>query len=239
MLNFFRKLIPLDSSIRVTYHYFRGVLAYMLSGNPAKDMIVIGVTGTKGKTTTTNLIAKGLQEAGKHVAMFSTVNMMIDGQMEDNNLKMTSPSPFVLWDFLSRAKEAGCNYAVVETSSHALYYHRVHGLRYDVAVMTGIAQDHLDLHGTMENYVATKTLLFKNLYKYGIRKEIRKVGVVNIDSEYSSRFLTKEIVVDNMMTVGFAPSAHLRAQNVTHTAKSTEFDIRMPSNHFHLKSSLL
>lgn len=67
--------------------------------------------------------------------------------------------------------------------------------------MTGISQDHLDLHGTMENYVATKTLLFRNLYKYGIRKDIRKVGVVNIDNEYSSRFLTKDIVVDNMMTV--------------------------------------
>ncbi len=201
MLNFFRKLIPLDSSLRVTYHYLRGITAYVLSGNPARDMIVIGVTGTKGKTTTTNLIAKGLQQAGKKVAMFSTVNMMIDGNFEDNNLKMTSPSPFVLWDFLARAKEAGCTYAVVETSSHALYYHRVYGLRYDIAVMTGISQDHLDLHGTMENYVETKTRLFKNLYRYGIRKDIRKVGVVNIDSEYSSRFLTKDIVVDNMMTV--------------------------------------
>ena len=151
---------------------------------------------------------------------------------------MTSPSPFVLWSFLSRAKDAGCDYAVIETSSHALYYHRVHGLRYDVAVMTGISQDHLDLHGTMENYVATKTLLFKNLYKYGIRKDIRKVGVVNIDSEYSSRFLSKDIVVDNMMTVGFAPSAQIRAQNVTHSQKSTEFDIKMPSNHFHLTTPL-
>ena len=151
---------------------------------------------------------------------------------------MTSPSPFILWDFLNRAKDAGCEYAVIETSSHALYYHRVHGLRFDVAVMTGIAQDHLDLHGTMENYVDTKTLLFKNLYKYGIRKDLRKVGIVNIDSEYSSRFLSKEIVVDNMMTVGFSPSAHIRAENVVHTKTATEVDIRMPSNQFHLTSPL-
>lgn len=170
--------------------------------------------------------------------MFSTVNMMIDGQMRDNNLKMTSPSPFVLWNFLSEAKRAGCTHAVIETSSHALYYHRVHGLRYDAAVLTNISQDHLDLHKTMDNYVETKMLLFKNLYKYGIRKEIRKVGVVNIDSDYASRFLSKDIVVDNMITVGFAPSAQIRAMNVTHSVNGLEFDVKLPSNQFHLVSRL-
>ncbi len=238
MLNFFRKLIPLDSSLRVSYHYVRGVLAYWLSGNPARDMIIIGVTGTKGKTTTTNIIAQGLQKAGKKVAMFSTVNMMIDGKMMDNNLKMTSPGPFVLWKFLAEAQKAGCTHAVIETSSHALYYHRVHGLRYDAAVLTNISQDHLDLHKTMDNYVETKMLLFKSLYKYGIRKEVRKVGVVNIDSEYASRFLSKDIVVDNMYTVGFSPSAQVRAENVTHTMDATEFDVRIPSNQFHLTTKL-
>jgi UDP-N-acetylmuramoyl-L-alanyl-D-glutamate--2,6-diaminopimelate ligase len=163
---------------------------------------------------------------------------MIDGKMMDNNLKMTSPGPFVLWKFLAEAQKAGCTHAVIETSSHALYYHRVHGLRYDAAVLTNISQDHLDLHKTMDNYVETKMQLFKNLYKYGIRKEIRKVGVVNIDSEYASRFLSKDIVVDNMFTVGFSPSAQVRAENVTHTMDSTEFDVRIPSNQFHLKTKL-
>ena len=83
---------------------------------------------------------------------------------------MTSPSPFYMWGFLRRARQAGCEYAIIETSSHALYYHRVHGLRYDVAVLTNIAQDHLDLHKTMDNYVETKLQLFKNLYKNGIKK---------------------------------------------------------------------
>lgn len=67
-------------------------------------MIVIGVTGTKGKTTTTNIIARGLTAAGHRVAMFSTVNMMIGDEVRENNLKMTSPSPFVLWNFLSEAR---------------------------------------------------------------------------------------------------------------------------------------
>lgn len=102
--------------------------------------------------------------------MFSTVNMMIDGRIIENKLKMTTPSPFDLWKFLREAKDAGCQYAIVETSSHALYYHRVHGLHYDVAVLTNISQDHLDLHKTMQNYVETKLQLFKNLYKYGVKK---------------------------------------------------------------------
>ncbi len=238
MLALLRSLISLDSPLRITYHYARGVIAFWLSGNPARDMLVIGVTGTKWKTTTTNLIARGLQKAGKRVAMFSTVNMMIDGKIEENNTKMTSPSPFYMWDFLSRAKRAGCEYAVIETSSHALYYHRVHGLRYDAAVLTNIAQDHLDLHKTMDNYVDTKLQLFRNLYKNGIKKGIRKVGVVNIDSEYSDRFLTRDIVVDNLYTVGFSPSAQIRAENIVNTEMTTEFDVRIPSNTFHLSSRL-
>lgn len=216
----------------------RGLLAFWFSGNPAKDMIVIGITGTKGKTTTTNLIAQWLQKSGNKVAMFSTVNMSIDGETEENNLKMTSPSPFVLWRFLRDARDKGCTHAVIETSSHALFYHRVYGLRYDVAVLTNVQQDHLDLHKTMENYIDTKLKLFKALYKYGIHKGVRKIGVVNIDSQYADRFLTKDIVVDNMYTIGFAPTAQIRAENIRHTEFATEFDVRIPSNQFHLVSRL-
>jgi UDP-N-acetylmuramoyl-L-alanyl-D-glutamate--2,6-diaminopimelate ligase len=84
----------------------RGLIASLLSGNPAKNMIVIGVTGTKGKTTVTNLIASGLQSAGKKVAMISTANMMIDGVVTLNEKKMTSLDPFEMWNFLNKAKKA-------------------------------------------------------------------------------------------------------------------------------------
>ena len=238
MFTFLRQFIALDSPIRLTYHYIRGVVAFWLSGNPTRDMVVIGVTGTKWKTTTTNLIAQWLQKSWKKVAMFSTVNISINGEVEDNNMKMTTPSPFFLWSWLRDARDAGCEYAVIETSSHALYYHRVHGLRYDAAVLTNIAQDHLDLHKTMDNYVDTKMQLFRNLYKNGIKKWTRKVGVVNIDSEYSDRFLSRDIVVDNLYTVWFSPSAQIRAENVTNTDFTTEFDVRIPSNQFHLTSRL-
>lgn len=234
----FHKIVALDSPIRIFYHYVRGIFAYMLSGNPAREMTVIGITGTKGKTTTSNIVAKWLLASGKKVAMFSTVNMIINGEETENTSKMTTPSPFVVWNFIRRARDAGCDYLVMETSSHALYYNRVYGLRYDVAVLTNISQDHLDLHKTMDNYVNTKLLLFKNLYKYGIRKNIKKVGVVNIDCEYASRFLSRDIVLDNVYTFGFSPSAQLRAENVTMTDTGISFDIRMASNNFHIDSRL-
>lgn len=170
--------------------------------------------------------------------MFSTVNMIINGKEEENTYKMTTPSPFIVWNFIRRARDAGCEYLVMETSSHALYYHRVHGLRYDVAVLTNISQDHLDLHKTMENYVETKLLLFKHLYKYGVRKNVKKVGVVNIDNEYAPRFLSREIVLDNVYTYGFSPTAQLRAENVMNTGNGISFDVRMASTRFHIDSKL-
>ena len=213
-------------------------MAFWLSGNPAKDMIVIGITGTKGKTTTTNLIAQGLQEAGHKVAMFSTVNMSIDGKVITNGMKMTTPSPFYLWNFISEAKRAGCTHLVLETSSHAIFYHRIYGLRYDTAVLTNISQDHLDLHKTMENYTETKLQLFKNLYKHGIHKGVKKVSVVNIDHEYASKFLSKEIVTDVLYTTGFSQGANIRAENIIRGNEMTEFDVRIPSNTFHLRTKL-
>jgi UDP-N-acetylmuramoyl-L-alanyl-D-glutamate--2,6-diaminopimelate ligase len=137
------------------------MLANLIHKNPSRDMIVIGVTGTNGKTTTTNLIASGLKSAGKKVFMFSTVNFMINDKEYVNNTKMTSPDAFFLQKLLSDAKAQGCEYAIIETSSHSILMNRNWGINYDIAVLTNITQDHLDLHKTMEKYVQTKLRLFK------------------------------------------------------------------------------
>ena len=170
MLEFLKKSISLRSPIRLLYHFFRGVIANVYYGDPTHDMIVIGITGTKGKSTTTNVIAKGLEKAGKKVAMFSTVNLDMLGEWSENTSKMTSPDPFVLQRFFAEAKRKGAEYAVIEVSSHALYYSRLYGIDFDVAVFTNLSQDHLDLHGTMEEYAAIKLKLFTSL-SYARRKK--------------------------------------------------------------------
>ena len=200
-------------------------------------MIVIGITGTKGKTTVTNLIARGLESAGKKVFMFSTANYSINGVWSENNMKMTSPSPFDLQRLLSQAKEAGCEYAVIETSSHSIFYNRNYGIDYDVAVLTNIAQDHLDLHHTMDHYVETKLRLFKNLVTYRRKAGVKKVAIINLDSDYATRFLS-ETTPDTMYTYGTASNAQIRAQNIQYLKDGTEFEVRMPSNTFTIKTKL-
>lgn len=236
-MQFLRSLIALDSPIRVFYHYLRGVIAFYLYGNPARDMIVIGVTGSKGKTTVTNLIARWLEHAGKNVFMFSTANYSINGQWSDNNIKMTSPSPFVLQSLLKQAKAAGCEYAIIETSSHSIFYNRNYGIDYDVAVLTNISQDHLDLHHTMDNYAKTKLELFKNLVTYRRKPWVKKIAVVNVDSDYASMFL-QETTPDIMYTYGMTPNAQICSQNVHYLKDGTEFEIKMPSNTLSLTTKL-
>lgn len=133
-------------------------------------MIVIGITGTKGKTTVSCLTAHALIAAGKRVALLTTAMLYLPEKgWYPNELKMSSPDPFFIQKFLTDARTQKCEYAIIETTSHALFYDRVHGVHYDVAALTNISQDHLDLHHTMDAYVDTKLKLFKSLV-YGVRK---------------------------------------------------------------------
>lgn len=143
-------------------------------------MYIIGVTGTKGKTTTSTLIASALEASGRPVALLSTAQVWIAGEKSENQSKMTMDSPFKLWKLIKKAKKMGVTHLVLETSSHGIYYFRNFGIRYDAVVLTNISQDHLDLHGTMDHYVATKARLFKS--------EIHKICVLPRDSEYYDVF---------------------------------------------------
>ncbi len=231
-----KNLISLNNPIRLFYHYIRWVIAFYLYWNPARDMIVVWVTGTKWKTTVSNIIAKWLIDAWKKVFMFSTVNYIIWNKTYENNKKMTSPSPFVLQKLLLKAKKAWCEYAIIETSSHSIYYNRNYWLDFDIAVFTNLSQDHLDLHKTMEEYANTKFKLFSNLVKYRRKKNVKKIAVINVDNEYSYIFL--DTIVDNMYIYWLNDNAQIKAQNIKFKKDFTEFTIKMPSNTLNIKTSL-
>lgn len=231
-----RKAVALDSPLRAAYHNARALAARVLYGGPGKKMVVIGVTGTKGKSTTVNLVARGLENAGKRVFAFSTINYAIAGQWYENNLKMTSPDPFTLNRLLKEAEKAGCDYAVIEVSSHALFYGRVAGIDFDVAAMTNVSQDHLDLHRTMDNYVDTKLRLFRGLVLGDRKRGIKKVSVVNLDSAYAEKFL--EPTADVVYTYGSPANAQIRALDVRTGKDGTSFTVKMPSSKFEMKTRL-
>lgn len=141
------------------FHFLSAILANIYYGFPSRKLKMVGLTGTDGKTTTVTLIFKILQAAGKKVAMVSTVEAFIGGQSYDTGFHVTSPDPWALQKFLKRMVDEGCEYAVLEVTSHALDQHRVWGIHFEVGVITNITRDHFDYHRTYENYLQAKAKL--------------------------------------------------------------------------------
>lgn len=138
-------------------------MANLRYGFPSRKLKVIGVTGTDGKTTTTNMIYQILKAAGKKVSMVSTINAIIGDQVYDTGFHVTSPSPMDVQKFLGQAVNMESKYMVLEATSHALDQHRFWGIHFEVGVITNITHEHLDYHKSFENYFKAKAKLIKNV----------------------------------------------------------------------------
>jgi UDP-N-acetylmuramoyl-L-alanyl-D-glutamate--2,6-diaminopimelate ligase len=167
-------------------------------------MKLIGVTGTNGKTTTTLLLKHVLEQVlGAKVGLMGTMENMIGNQVIPT--ERTTPESFDLQALLAQMRDAGCQYAIMEVSSHAIALDRVAGLHYEVAAFTNLTQDHLDYHGTFENYIAAKHKLFENCDK----------AVVNADDQ-----AYKAMIADTSCSVttysALKDSADYSAKNIEH-----------------------
>lgn len=149
---------------------------------PARKMTVIGVTGTDGKTTTTNLIYHILKSAGIKAGMVSTVNAVVGDEDIDTGFHVTTPEAPMVQELLARMVQAGLTHVVLETTSHGLDQHRVAACEYDIGVITNVTHEHLDYHKTYENYVKTKGRLFTMLPET-VEKPVGNIrlGVLNRD----------------------------------------------------------
>jgi len=189
-----KNLFP--QSFKNLYHLAQAILANIYYGFPSRKMKVIGITGTDGKTTTSQMVAKILEQSGKKVAMASTINFVINGEEEKNLSHHTTSSAFALQKFIKRALDAGCEYLVLETSSHSLHQHRVWGVKYQTAVITNVTREHLDYHRTMERYREAKKLLFSYVEKFAKKSSVishQSSIVVNLDMENPEDFLSFEV----------------------------------------------
>lgn len=170
-------------------HLILALTANFLYRYPSKKMTVIGVTGTDGKTTTSNLIYHILKRAGIKAAVISTIGAEIDGKLYETGFHVTTPSPFSIQKYIRLAREKGCTHVVIEVTSHALDQNRVYGVKFDVGVLTNITHEHLDYHKSYERYVKAKLLLFKNT----------KVAVVNSNGEWFD-YVKKKVTHDRLVT---------------------------------------
>ena len=186
MKQLLKKLIP--NSLILKFHKLEAVLANYYYGFPSNKLIVVGVTGTNGKSTTCNLIAKVLEYNGAKVGLMTTVNFKIADKEWINDTHMTMQGRFKLQKMLKQMVNVGCNYAVVETSSEGIMQYRNWGINYDVAVISNLTPEHIEAHGSFENYKKAKGALFANLLKSPRKKingrEIPKASVVNLDDQH-------------------------------------------------------
>lgn len=144
------------------YHLVVALVVGCYFGFPARGMIIIGVTGTDGKTTSASLIYHILSISGKNAALISTVGAIIKGKEYDTGFHVTTPSSIALQSYLKRAKNVGVEYVVLEVTSHALDQNRTLCIPFAIGVLTNITREHLDYHKTYENYVVAKSRLIQS-----------------------------------------------------------------------------
>ena len=178
MLNFLRRITP--KFIFDIYHRTLGWLASVVYGNPSEELIVIGVTGTNGKSTVVYLISELLRSLGHKVGWASTISFGVGERSWLNSLKMTTPGRFFLQHLLRQMVSAGCEFAVLEMSSESVLQHRHKQINFDVMVFTNLTPEHLERHRGFENYKQVKLELFRHLKQVSSSKYSpqtkRKVG---------------------------------------------------------------
>jgi UDP-N-acetylmuramoyl-L-alanyl-D-glutamate--2,6-diaminopimelate ligase len=206
----------------------RRALALMSStlyGHPGRDMVVIGVTGTDGKTTTTTMIHQMLLSAGRRVGSMSTVDIRLGDAVDANDSRQTTLEALEVQEQLARMRDAGVKYAVIETSSHGLALQRVVGVDYDVAVFTNIAHEHLDFHKTIEAYREAKAQLI-DLTAGSVHKAIEKTAVLNRDDPSYAYLVNRRIA--RRISYGLQLDADLKADRVEATAEGLRVDASTP-----------
>ena len=202
MKELLKKILP--ESFILAYHYFLSVLAVFIYGFPSRKMVVIGVTGTKGKTSTANFIWACLNAGGKKTGIITTANIRIGEEESLNNYHMTMPGRFSIQKTLAKMVKAGCKFCVVETTSQGIRQYRHIGVDYDMAVFTNLTPEHISAHKDFSEYKKMKGKMFAALAQSKAKKidgkRIEKTIIVNFDSEHKDYFL--DFATDKRFTYG-------------------------------------
>lgn len=237
-----KKIIPKRIFIFFQPHYHKilNIFANYLYGRPSEKLIVVGITGTNGKSTTTHLIAKILENGGEKVGEMSTIFLSDSGKKKLNDKKMTMLGRFALQKSLSQMVKNGCKYAVIETSSEGIKQFRHVGINYDILVFTNLTPEHIESHGGFENYKQMKLKLFKHLEKSKQKiiggEKIKKIIIVNLDDKHHPEFLDFKVnkKIGYSLDEKFKKIGALVADNIKLNLNGSCFEINKTRFHISL-----
>jgi UDP-N-acetylmuramoyl-L-alanyl-D-glutamate--2,6-diaminopimelate ligase len=205
---------------------------------PARSLVMIGVTGTDGKTTTANLLYYILRRAGIKTGMISTVNAIIGEETLDTGFHVTTPEAFEVQRYLRQMLDAGLTHVILETTSHGLAARRVQVNQFDIAVVTNITHEHLDYHGSYEEYRAAKARLFTGLSEaYPKNISQARLAVLNRD-DVSYPYLA-QVTEAAQSSYGLDPQAEVRAEGINHTPHGMRFQAVGPGFSVEVRCTLL
>ncbi len=226
-----RKLVPANAVTKLenTYRKSRGVFWQALYGYPARNLKVIAVTGTNGKTTTASYINSVLRAGNLKTAVYTTAYYEVAGAQVPNHTHMTVTSQKSVQSFFAKAKRAKVDYVILEVTSHALDQGRIAGVNVEVAVMTNLTQDHLDYHGTMERYAEAKSKLFTDYQA--------KHAVLNIDDQWFDFFMSR--TVQPTITYGQRKDSSLHLKEYTLTPTGSTFKAQYKSHQLSMTTQLV
>ena len=206
---------------------------------PARKLTVIGVTGTDGKTTTTNIIHKILLAANIKAGMISTVNAVIGDEVLDTGFHVTTPDAHDVQRYLAKMVESGLTHVVLETTSHGWSQYRVDACEFDIGVVTNITHEHMNEHGSYENYRAAKARLFSSLERTSIKPQGNpRLGIINRDDPKSFDFLNDFIKV-NKLNYGLNANADVQAVDVEYTPAGIQFAVQNKEKRVTINSKLV
>lgn len=212
LLHFYYKVVAIAAAIRY--------------GFPSQRIRVIAITGTKGKSTVTHITAKILEAAGMKVGVASTIGFQIGDLKWMNTTKQSTQGRFRLQQLIRMMVDDHCDVAILEVTSHALVQSRLWGVNFDTAVLTNIQNDHLEYHGSFENYMYAKGLLFKMLGTNEKKHGIEKTAVLPLEDPNYKYFA--QFPKDRELAFGIG-SGFLHAEDMVPSAKGVSFTLRVPN----------
>lgn len=217
------------------YKTFESNIANTYFWKPSKDIIVIWVTWTDGKSSTSSLLHKIFNDNLWKTALFTTINQKIWDETMDNIYKMTNVSARKTQEFLKQAVENDCKYCILEVSSHGIDQKRVENIQFDAAVLTNITEEHLDYHKTFFNYANTK----KKLFQWVLRNNNWKwIAVLNVDDDMWKQ-RKDEMAFNKIVTYSQFTNSNIRAENIREYIDHTEFTLKYLSQAYNIKTKLL